>query len=235
MDIQGTITRKIGPLPVWAWGAGVGAAWLAWTMIGGGSTGTGSGDDDDEEVETQELSPVGDAVGGGTGNLGGFQDTSGIQGLPGPKGDTGEAGAKGAAGRPGCPVGYKPVRTSDGKKWKCQGVKKPKVKKGYKLVWSPNTFTWKQTKKKSSLSLDDLHQVPHSGYAFAPNGSPPTISDKDIPAIALMPPDHTPRRPLPVPLWQPGTFDPPIVPRIPPSRGARPYGRPYYGKSHEGT
>lgn len=231
MDIKEVATRKIGPLPAWMWGVVAGGALVAWTYLRGGQGGTDAGDTEDVEVDPIDID--GNPIGvGGSGGSGGYQDTSGIQGLAGPKGDTGEKGATGATGRPGCPAGYKPVKS--GTKWKCSYVKRPKCGKGKTLKWNPNTFRWSCVKKSSSLSVDDLHSVPHSGYVSAPNGAPPTISDKDVPGIALMPPDHTPRRPLPVPLYQVGTSDPPIIPMIPPSRKSRRYGRPFFGRSHEG-
>lgn len=237
MDIKEAVTRRLGPLPAWAWGLIAGGALVAYSYLRGGSNSTDSGDDtEDAEVDPIDIDGnvigAGGTGGTGSGGSGGYQDTSGVQGIAGPKGDPGERGATGATGRPGCPSGYKPIRT--GGRWRCSSVRRPRCGKGRRLRWDPNSFRWSCVRKTSSLSADDLHQVPHEGYAFAPNGAPPTISEKDVPGIALMPPDRTPRMPLPVPLYTVGTSDPPIVPRVPPSRNSRPYGRPYHGRSHEG-
>ena len=40
MEIPASLSHKLGPLPVWAWGVVIGGAFLAVTMLKGGSSGT---------------------------------------------------------------------------------------------------------------------------------------------------------------------------------------------------
>lgn len=61
IDIQAAATRKIGPLPAFAWGGIVGGGILAWRILHGGSA-SGS-------------SPYGQVI-GGTGNIN-FEDGAG--------------------------------------------------------------------------------------------------------------------------------------------------------------
>jgi hypothetical protein len=80
LDIGEALTRKLGPLPVWAWGAVVGGGLLvAKTLTGGGGGGGASVSPVALNAATGDLPDLG-ASGSGSG---GGVDTSGSSGVPG--------------------------------------------------------------------------------------------------------------------------------------------------------
>lgn len=62
MDIRAALTRKIGPLPAWAWGGILGGGILVWRFARGGGSGTGT---------IIEGGMIPDGFGGGGGGGGG--------------------------------------------------------------------------------------------------------------------------------------------------------------------
>ena len=43
VDIKGSLTHKLGPLPAWGWGVALGGGYVAWRFITGGGSGGGGG------------------------------------------------------------------------------------------------------------------------------------------------------------------------------------------------
>lgn len=88
-DVGAAVTKRLGPLPVWAWAGVIGGGVLLVRLFSGGGGGDSAGG--------VQYVPVGNP-GGSTGT--GTDGADGI-GLPGPKGDPGEPGLPGLEGPPG--------------------------------------------------------------------------------------------------------------------------------------
>jgi hypothetical protein len=76
MELPASLEKKLGPLPVWAWGAVVGGAFLAITLLKGGTSTSGT--------TTAATAPAatsgGDTTGGSSGILGSGDTTAPITG-----------------------------------------------------------------------------------------------------------------------------------------------------------
>ena len=76
MEIPASLEKKLGPLPVWAWGAVVGGAFLAITLLKGGTSTSGT--------TTAATAPAatsgGDTTGGSSGILGSGDTTAPVTG-----------------------------------------------------------------------------------------------------------------------------------------------------------
>ena len=76
MELPASLEKKLGPLPVWAWGAVVGGAFLAITLLKGGTSTSG--------ITTAATAPAatsgGDTTGGSSGILGSGDTTAPITG-----------------------------------------------------------------------------------------------------------------------------------------------------------
>lgn len=167
MSIQQSVSKPLGPLPLWGWGVVGGGLILVYIYMTRNKESTNSGtswrDTTDATPEAPEW----------------VQGPQGPAGPAGEKGDTGSAGAAGEKGEKGdtgpagkipkmpvCKAGYDPYWT--GSKWVCR-LDNPKKKKG-----NHNDPVYEMT------ALD----MP------APNSAPPTVSFDMIPAPTHYPPSN---------------------------------------------
>jgi hypothetical protein len=129
---ENVFTRKIGPLPMWAWVGIIGAVILGWSLY---KSKTSGGTAASQTGATTDASQVPQFV----------NQTYAQPGPPGPVGPTGATGAPGPAGATGppAPTGSKPV------------IRKPPpaVTRTEKLRYKGNL---EQIAKRNSIDMEDL-------------------------------------------------------------------------------
>lgn len=219
-NIPDALKRKIGPLPAWGWGLAIGGGLLGWQMLrsDGETEGTYAEDDDADYDFGQDVVSA-----GGIGNYGGY-DGFGGAGTTAPAATT-ETSTSTTTTDFRCPKGYKKATKASGRVY-CKPVKKGSGKKGFWQQWSYKTESWvyKPVKKKTkSFTVDE----PHIKANAMPNNTAPTVSSKNVAAIAIASPDRTPKREV-TPVNLAKSAETPVLPNVPPRPTFRQDGRPFH-------
>ena len=219
------LKKRIGPFPVWVWGAMAGGTFLVVLLLSrarAGSKTTETGDSENENPSTQDSSGV---------------NTTYIQGEKGEKGEKGEQGEAGktatAPARPECDVqGWTPLYNPNSNTWTKWGVyvSKPTTiaPLGKRWDWSPSGCRWQyfdigQAAYGPSPFL--RKETPVIDYSYGGEGG---LSQQNVPAIGLMATDIA----SPTPTQRIGTTTQeaiPVMPHTPPRPLDRSYGRPFHG------
>jgi hypothetical protein len=209
------LKRQIGPFPLWVWVGGVGGGIVLFMYLNRGGNSSSATDDSDEDNEAAEFD-FEDAVSGpgfddtADGSAGSVNYESRIAALEGRKDKTG--------------LTRKQVkRIARNTPRKKSRPKAPNCRKGYHAAWRKGRWV---CAKNRSFTLEE----PHLQMVGAPNGSAPTISLQNVPAIGIASPDTTPRAKVtPLNTTRPADPMPFIAERVPPAPPNRAWGRPFHG------
>lgn len=169
MSIQQSISKPVGPLPLWGWGVVGSGLILAYIYLNRSKSDTSS---TSTWTDTTDTSGTSDIPGGSSGPMG----PAGPAGATGEKGDTGEQGEKGDTGARG-PAGKIP--------------KMPVCKAGYDPYWTGSKWVCRRDNPKKKKGNHNDPVVEMTALTMpAPNNAPPTVGYDAIPAPSHYPPSN---------------------------------------------
>ena len=242
-----TLTRRIGPLPAWGWGIGIGGAFVAARFLGiGGGLFAGRSSDaptstatnaDESGADTSTITTPNGSGSSGVAGEPGAPGEPGPQGEKGDKGDTGSQGIPGVAGAPGASRPTKPTtKPASGKRWwfnvqnwqwqQRSVPPKPAAKSGYTWEFQESTWSWVAKRIQSAAKLVTTDRG--AGGLSAAANSMPTIGMDDIGGVVIAPFDVAGRRRVSTVKRNPIPMTPQVAGQRPRSM-TRAVGRPYHG------
>lgn len=212
-SIPEPLKRQIGPFPLWVWIGGIGGGIVFYMYLNrDGGSGSSASAEEDEPQEFDFEDPVSGP---------GFDDT----GSPGSGAiDYGDRISALEARKDKTGLTRKQVRNiARNTPRKKQRPRAPNCRKGYHAAWRKGRWVCAKNK---SFTLEKPHVEP----VGPPNGSAPTISEQNVPAIGIAAPDRTPvAKRTPLNTTRPNDPEPFVATKVPPAPQDRAWGNPFHG------